>query len=244
MGTMLQAFNQLQMGLKIALVAVYLLLVVQFRSFALAAVLMLAIPLQGLGSIGALWLRGMAWSPPVLWGMVVLAGVVLSNSILIVDKILNLRQQGIDRHRAIVAASTLRLRPVLMTALAAEDVVVATVPGPYDKAVTKLKRAITGQKLVIVKEVPFQKMLAMVGLKTEQMQSFEIFHPRYGKRLYETNQAAMIEAPLRILVREDGSDVILEYRKPSAVFAPYAGLDDFGQELDQVFANIVANVAE
>lgn len=86
--------------------------------FAIAVVLMLAIPLQGLGSIGALTLRGMAWSPPVLWGQVVLAGIVLSNSILIVDKIRFLRARGIDRHTAIVAASTLRLRPVLMTALA------------------------------------------------------------------------------------------------------------------------------
>ena len=91
MGTMLQAFNQLQVGLKVALIAVYLLLVIQFRSFGIALVLMLAIPLEGLGAIGALWLRGLAWSPPVLWGMVVLAGIVLSNSILIVDKIIHVR---------------------------------------------------------------------------------------------------------------------------------------------------------
>jgi len=146
MGTMLQAFNELQSGLKIALVAVFLLLVIQFRSFSLALVLMLAIPLQGLGSIGALWLRGMAWSPPVLWGMVVLAGIVLSNSILIVDKILHLREQGIDRHRAIVAASTLRLRPVLMTALAAGAAMlpVAISPPPATEQFRNIATAITG----------------------------------------------------------------------------------------------------
>ena len=146
MGTMLQAFNELQSGLKIALVAVFLLLVIQFRSFSLAVVLMLAIPLQGLGSIGALWLRGMAWSPPVLWGMVVLAGIVLSNSILIVDKILHLREQGIDRHRAIVAASTLRLRPVLMTALAAGAAMlpVAISPPPATEQFRNIATAITG----------------------------------------------------------------------------------------------------
>ena len=75
--------------------------------------------------------------------------------------------------------------------LAAEDTVIETVPGPFDKVVTNLKRAITGQKMVIVKEVPFQQMLAMVGLKTEQIKSFEIFHPRYGKRLYQTNPSAI-----------------------------------------------------
>ncbi len=128
--------------------------------------------------------------------------------------------------------------------MAAEDIVIQTVPGPFDKVVTNLKRAITGQKLVIVNEVPFQQMLAMVGLKTEQLKSFEIFHPRYGKRLYQTNPAAMIEAPLRIVVREDGDDVTLEYRKPSAVFAPYSGLEGLGEELDTVFANIMAAVAK
>jgi len=146
MGTMLQAFNDLQTGLKIALVAVYLLLVVQFRSFALAIVLMLAIPLQGLGSIGALTLRGMAWSPPVLWGQVILAGIVLSNSILIIDKILHLRAQGVRRHTAIVAASTLRMRPVLMTALAAGAAMfpIAIAPPPATEQFRNIATGISG----------------------------------------------------------------------------------------------------
>ncbi len=50
-------------------------------------------------------------------------------------------------------------------ALAAEDVVTQTVAAPFDKVVTNLKRQITGHKLVIVNEVPFQKMLGMVGVK-------------------------------------------------------------------------------
>ena len=115
--TMLQAFNELNTGLKIALFAVYLLLVVYFRSFGLGLVLMLAIPLEGIGSLGALWLRDMAWSPPVLWGMVILAGIVLSNSILMVDKIEQLRRDGMPIDQAIPIASALRLRPVLMTAI-------------------------------------------------------------------------------------------------------------------------------
>ena len=146
MGTMLQAFNELQVGLKVALVAVYLLLVIQFRSFGIALVLMLAIPLQGLGSIGALWLRGLAWSPPVLWGMVVLAGIVLSNSILIVDKIIQLRARGIERRTAIIAASVLRLRPVLMTALAAGAAMfpVAIYPPPATEQFRNIATGITG----------------------------------------------------------------------------------------------------
>ncbi len=145
-GTMLQAFNELQMGLKIALVAVYLLLVIQFRSFAIALVLMLAIPLEGIGSLEALRLRGMDWSPPVLWGMVLLAGIVLSNSILVVDKILHLRKLGVQRSRAVVAASVLRLRPVLMTAIAAGIAMfpVALNPPPATEQFRNIATAVVG----------------------------------------------------------------------------------------------------
>ena len=128
-------------------------------------------------------------------------------------------------------------------ALGAEDIVVQAVDGSFDKVVTNLKREITGHKLVIVKEVPFQKMLGMVGVKAEKMLGFEIFHPRYGKVLYETDPAAFKDAPLRILVREADGGVRLEYRKPSVVFSPYSGLSGLGQELDEVFADIVTRVA-
>jgi len=172
MGTMLQAFNELQVGLKIALVAVYLLLVVQFRSFAIAIVLMMAIPLQGLGAIGALWLRDMAWSPPVLWGQVILAGIVLSNSILMIDKVLALRREGADRHTAIVAASTLRMRPVLMTALAVGAAMfpVAVSPPPATEQFRNIATGITGGLIVstlmtlIVIPVAYSLMDDFVGL--------------------------------------------------------------------------------
>ena len=146
MGTMLQAFNELPTGLKIALVAVYLLLVIQFRSFSIALVLMLAIPLEGVGSLEALRLRGMDWSPPVLWGMVLLAGIVLSNSILVVDKILHLRRLGVERSRAVVAASVLRLRPVLMTAIAAGIAMfpVALNPPPATEQFRNIATAVVG----------------------------------------------------------------------------------------------------
>lgn len=129
-------------------------------------------------------------------------------------------------------------------ATAAEDVVQKTVNGPFDKVVTNLKREITGHQLVVVKEVPYQQMVKMVGVNAEPMMGFEIFHPRYGKVLYEKDVSAFMDAPLRILVRSSSDKVVLEYRKPSAVFAPYSGLGDLGKELDQVFASIVEGVAK
>jgi len=150
MSTMLQAFNQLNSGLKMSLIAVLLLLVMQFRSFTIALVLMLVIPLEGLGSIGLLWLRHMNWSPPVLWGMVILAGIVLSNSILMVDLMLHFRRRGADRDRAIVVASTQRLRPVLMTAIAAGIAMapIAIWPPPATEQFSEIATAIIGGLIV------------------------------------------------------------------------------------------------
>ncbi|MCZ6563007.1 MAG: efflux RND transporter permease subunit [Deltaproteobacteria bacterium] len=146
MGTMLRAFNELQMGLKIALLGLYLLLVIQFRSFAIGLVLMLAIPLQGVGSLGALYLRGMAWSPPVLWGMVLLAGVVISNSILVVDQIIHLRGLGMEREEAVRTASMLRLRPVLMTTITTVIAIlpVAINPPPATEQFRNIATGISG----------------------------------------------------------------------------------------------------
>lgn len=124
-------------------------------------------------------------------------------------------------------------------ALAQSDVVTKNVSAPFDKVVTKLKRAIAAHKLVIVKEVPFQQMVAMVGLKTSKTIGFEIFHPRYGKVIFAKDANALIEVPLRIVVRESGGKVNIRYRKPSAIFAPYSGLAKMGKELDGVFADII-----
>jgi uncharacterized protein (DUF302 family) len=129
-------------------------------------------------------------------------------------------------------------------AAAQNDVVTKSLSAPFDKVATKLKRQIAAHKLVIVKEVPYQQMVAMVGLKTGAARGFEIFHPRYGKVIFQKDPNAMIDVPLRIVLRKEGGKVLLQYRKPSATFAPYSSLSGLGKELDTVFASIVNRVAK
>ena len=134
--------------------------------------------------------------------------------------------------------------PSMNSAAAAENFVAKTVKGPFDKVVTNLKREITAHKLVIVKQVPYQQMVKMVGVNAKPMMGFEIFHPRYGKVIYAKDVSAFKEVPLRILVRSSGNKVVLEYRKPSTLFAAYSGLSDLGEQLDQVLADIVERVGK
>jgi uncharacterized protein (DUF302 family) len=131
-----------------------------------------------------------------------------------------------------------------MATAAGDGVITQTATGSYEQIVTGLKKAITANKLVIVKEVPFTQMLAMVGVKAEKIKSFEIFHPRFGKVIHANDKNALLEVPLRILVREKGGKTIIQYRKPSAAFAGYSGLSGLGGDLDKVFAKIVGSVAK
>jgi HAE1 family hydrophobic/amphiphilic exporter-1 len=166
-----------------------MLLVVQFRSFGIAVVLMLAIPLQGLGAIGALWLRDLAWSPPVLWGMVVLSGIVLSNSILIVDKIVHLRAAGIERRQAIISASTLRLRPVLMTALAAGSAMfpVAIFPPPATEQFRNIATAISGGLVT-------STLMTLVVIPVAYMLMDDLIS--LVRRIYLVDPSTEVKAPL------------------------------------------------
>ena len=155
---------------------------------------------------------------------------------------------SVRAHRSIpcIAALAVLLIAFLSAGVnaAGDNVVTQTAKGSFESTVTKLKKAITAHKLVIVKEVPFTKMLGMVGVKAEKMIGFEIFHPRYGKVLYANDKNAFVDVPLRIFLQDKDGEVMIRYRKPSAIFADYSGLSGLGDELDQIFAKIVESIAE
>lgn len=137
--------------------------------------------------------------------------------------------------------SVASLRPAFA---AGDGMVTVTAKGNFDTTVTELKKALTANQLVMIKDIPFQQMLGMVGVKSEPLISFEIFHPRYGKVIYENDKNAFIVVPLRIVVHEQGGKVVLSYRKPSAAFAGYSGLSAMAKELDGVFDKIAKAAAK
>lgn len=137
--------------------------------------------------------------------------------------------------------SVVSLRPAFA---AGDDMVRVTAKGNFDATVTELKKAITANQMILIKDIPFQQMLKMAGVNSEPVMSFEIFHPRYGKTIYENDKNAFIVPPLRIVVHEQGGKVVLSYRKPSAAFAGYSGLSKMATELDGVFDNIAKAAAK
>src|SRR4029078_6907465 len=90
----------------------------QFNSFIHPLTIMTALPLSLPAGLLALVAFGMTIHVYSAIGLIVLFGVVKKNSILQVDYTNTLRAQGIDRHRALIEANHVRLRPILMTTIA------------------------------------------------------------------------------------------------------------------------------
>jgi hydrophobic/amphiphilic exporter-1 (mainly G- bacteria), HAE1 family len=116
--TMQSSFQSFGLGLFLAVLLVYLILVAQFSSFVDPFLIVLAVPTGIIGVILTLVLTGTTLNIQSLMGIVMLQGMVVSNSILIVDFANVLRGEGHNLREAIVHSCRIRLRPILMTSLA------------------------------------------------------------------------------------------------------------------------------
>jgi HAE1 family hydrophobic/amphiphilic exporter-1 len=97
---------------------VFLILSAQYESFILPFVIILSVPLAILGGLGLQALRGFANDVFCQIGLVMLVGLASKNAILIVEFAEQLRRSGKDAVSAVVEASRIRLRPILMTSIA------------------------------------------------------------------------------------------------------------------------------
>ena len=116
--TMRTSFTGLLIGLAMAIVLVYLLIVVNFQSWIDAAIIIAALPAALTGIAWMLFITGTTLSVPALTGAIMTVGVATANSILLVDFARQRRSQDIPILTAALEGGATRIRPVLMTALA------------------------------------------------------------------------------------------------------------------------------
>jgi multidrug efflux pump subunit AcrB len=116
--TMHSSFTGLSVGLVMAMVLIYLLLVVNFQSWLDPFIIITALPGALAGVVWALHLSLTTLSVPALMGAIMGLGVATANSVLVVTFARNALQQGQDPLTAAWEAGVSRLRPVLMTAAA------------------------------------------------------------------------------------------------------------------------------
>lgn len=104
-------------ALVLSITFVFLLMGILFESFVLPFSVLLSIPLAFLGVYWFLYLSGTAMDMMAGIGLVMLVGIVVNHAIVLIDRINQLRREGLARHEAILEAGTQRLRPILMTTL-------------------------------------------------------------------------------------------------------------------------------
>ncbi|MDQ6701158.1 MAG: efflux RND transporter permease subunit, partial [Acidobacteriota bacterium] len=140
------SFKSFGLGLCLAVVLLFLILVAQFKSFIDPFLILLAVPTGLTGVLLTLWLTGTTLNVMSLMGIVMLVGIVVSNSILIVEFTHRLREDGLPVREAVANACRVRLRPVLMTSLAT---IIGLLPmalklGAGSESYAPLARAICG----------------------------------------------------------------------------------------------------
>ncbi|HEY7169975.1 MAG TPA: efflux RND transporter permease subunit [Vicinamibacterales bacterium] len=147
-----QSFTSFGLGLILALVLLYLILVAQFRSFLDPVLILLAVPTGLTGVLVALVLTSTTLNVQSLMGVLMMVGMVVSNSILIVEFTHRLERDGMPLVDAVVNSCRIRLRPILMTSLAT---MIGLLPmalklGTGSEAYAPLARAIIGGLVVSV----------------------------------------------------------------------------------------------
>ncbi len=149
---MQRAVGSLGGGFLLAVALVYLVLVIQFRSWLLPGIIMTTIPLGLVGIAAMLAATGTYFSIQAAIGAIFMIGIAVANGVLLIEFIVHHRGEGGDVDAAIVQGSRARLRPILMTSLAS---IFGLIPmaigyGRGSEANIPLGRAVIGGQLVSV----------------------------------------------------------------------------------------------
>lgn len=112
---MTKSFRSLIFAFSLAVILVYMIMAAQFESLLHPFLILFTLPMGLTGAIWALFLTGQTLNVISVIGMVVLAGIVVNDAIVKIDYTNQLRKRGFALRAAIMEASRIRLRPILMT---------------------------------------------------------------------------------------------------------------------------------
>ena len=114
-----ETFRDMGMAYAVGLILIYLLVVAQFRSYAVPLIIMAPIPLTIIGVMPGHALWGAQFTATSMIGMIALAGIIVRYSILLVDFVNQQVDEGVDFQEAVIRAGAVRAKPIALTAVAA-----------------------------------------------------------------------------------------------------------------------------
>ncbi len=112
-----KSYRDLMVKFIVALVLVYVVLLIQFNSFAQPLVIILCIPFSMIGVAIGYFFMGMTFSTLSFLGIISLVGIAINDAIVLMDFINQLRKEGYDKKASIIEGANSRLKPILTTSL-------------------------------------------------------------------------------------------------------------------------------
>jgi len=114
---MAESMSNLFLGLGMAMLMIYALLAIPFRSYLQPAIIMLCIPFGIVGAVIGHLVLGYGLSVMSMFGVVALSGVVVNDSLVLIDFANRQRREGVDTWTAIVESGITRFRPIMLTTM-------------------------------------------------------------------------------------------------------------------------------
>ena len=144
--TLKETLASLQSGLVVAIIVIFLMLAANFQSFRVSAIILTTVPAVIVGSLALLLITGSTLNLQSYMGIIMSVGVSISNAVLLITNAEHLRLQNADALLSAREAAALRLRPIMMTAMA---MVVGMIPmasglGEAGDQTSPLGRAVIG----------------------------------------------------------------------------------------------------
>jgi len=112
-----ESLSNLSFALILSLILVFMVLAAQFESLVQPFIIMLTIPLAGIGTILTFFFLGKSLNMMAYIGIIMLGGIAVNNAIILIDRINQLREEGMNKKQAVILAGSQRIRPILMTSI-------------------------------------------------------------------------------------------------------------------------------
>ena len=112
-----ESMANLTFALILSIILVFMVLAAEFESIIQPFVILLTIPLAAVGTILTFFVLGKSLNMMAYIGIIMLGGIAVSNAIILIDRINQLRQSGLNKKDSIITAGSQRIRPILMTSL-------------------------------------------------------------------------------------------------------------------------------
>jgi len=137
-----EAFDSLRFALLLAVVMVYMVMAAQFESLVHPFVILLTVPLAGVGAVALLLALSMPLNVMSFIGIIMLTGISVNDSIILVDRINRNRRDGQELTAAIISAAQTRIRPIVMTSVTTLLALLPLAVGAGDGAALRAPMAI------------------------------------------------------------------------------------------------------